>query len=94
MAAILMALSACAADGVAEPTASPTTATTPAQAPSSTTSADGGGEDTTPTVATAGPPLQVEGPAAPDFAFALADGSSFTLSDEQKPVYLVFWAEW
>jgi len=24
----------------------------------------------------------------------LDDGSEFTLSAEQKPVYLVFWAEW
>ena len=29
-----------------------------------------------------------------DFTFALADGSEFALSAEQKPVYLVFWAEW
>lgn len=35
-----------------------------------------------------------DGPPAPDFELALADGSTFVLSDEQKPVYLVFWAEW
>ncbi len=34
------------------------------------------------------------GPAAPDFELTLGDGSTFRLSDEQKPVYLVFWAEW
>ncbi len=33
-------------------------------------------------------------PRAIDFELALADGSTFRLSDEQKPVYLVFWAEW
>jgi hypothetical protein len=36
----------------------------------------------------------VDGPPAPDFSLALADGTDFTLSAEQKPVYMVFWAEW
>ncbi len=40
------------------------------------------------------PQTSVEGPPAPDFALALGDGGVFTLSEEQKPVYLVFWAEW
>jgi len=35
-----------------------------------------------------------EGPIAPDFTMALASGESFTLSNEQKPVYMIFWAEW
>ena len=35
-----------------------------------------------------------DGPPAPDFELALADGSTFALSAEQKPVYVVFWAEW
>jgi cytochrome oxidase Cu insertion factor (SCO1/SenC/PrrC family) len=35
-----------------------------------------------------------DGPAAADFTLALGDGSTFTLSEEQKPVYLIFWAEW
>ena len=34
------------------------------------------------------------GPPAPDFTLALGDGGEFTLSEEQKPVYMVFWAEW
>ena len=36
----------------------------------------------------------VDGPTAADFTLALGDGGEFTLSAEQKPVYLVFWAEW
>lgn len=32
--------------------------------------------------------------AAPDFTLPLADGTSFTLSEAGRPVYLVFWAEW
>lgn len=48
--------------------------------------------DTTSPSADGGP---IEGPAAPDFTLALGTGSNtFTLSDEAKPVYMVFWAEW
>ena len=32
--------------------------------------------------------------AAPDFSLALADGGTFGLRAESKPVYMVFWAEW
>ena len=39
-------------------------------------------------------PVVVDGPPAPDFSLALADGTDFTLSAEQKPVFMVFWAEW
>jgi len=37
---------------------------------------------------------EAAGPAAPDFDLELADGSTFTLSAAEKPVYMVFWAEW
>jgi len=33
-------------------------------------------------------------PAATDFSLTLGDGSIFRLSEERKPVYMVFWAEW
>lgn len=39
-------------------------------------------------------PVVVDGPPAPDFALALHDGLGFVLSEEEKPVYMVFWAEW
>ncbi|MDJ0664093.1 MAG: hypothetical protein QNJ75_06000 [Acidimicrobiia bacterium] len=35
-----------------------------------------------------------DGPPAPGFDLALADGSTFSLTAEQKPTYMVFWAEW
>jgi len=35
-----------------------------------------------------------DGPAAPDFELELSDGSTFVLSEAQKPIYMVFWAEW
>lgn len=31
---------------------------------------------------------------APDFSLVLADGETFRLAETDKPVYLVFWAEW
>lgn len=46
---------------------------------------------TTSSVTTSAP---IDGPPAPDFTLALGNGGEFTLSAEQKPVYLVFWAEW
>jgi hypothetical protein len=35
-----------------------------------------------------------DGPPAADFALSLAAGDTFQLSAEDKPIYLVFWAEW
>ena len=35
-----------------------------------------------------------EGDDAPDFTVELGEGGTFTLSEEQKPVYMIFWAEW
>ena len=91
-AAIVPALAACAADSTTQDVTVPTVTS---QVSSSTTGVAGGAETSTLITAVASDPsLQVDGPAAPDFTFALADGSSFSLSDEQKPVYLVFWAEW
>ena len=31
---------------------------------------------------------------APDFSLGLSDGSTFVLSQEVRPVFMVFWAEW
>lgn len=33
-------------------------------------------------------------PLAPDFTLELGDGGEYTLSEGERPVYLVFWAEW
>ena len=99
MTATLVALAACASNGDT-PGASDTVPTTSSETTSSsldappTTATVAGGEETSTTGESTNPPPQIEGPAAPDFTFALADGSTFSLSDEQKPVYLVFWAEW
>jgi hypothetical protein len=44
--------------------------------------------------ATTSVPAEPRGPIAPDFTLALGDGGVFTLSEGEKPVYMVFWAEW
>ena len=64
-----------------------------AQAPSGSgsDSSDAPGQDDSP--ATAAAP-SFDGPPAVDFELTLGDGSTFTLAAEQKPVYMVFWAEW
>ncbi len=38
--------------------------------------------------------VRPDGRDAPDFALALGQGGEFRLSDEERPVYMVFWAEW
>ena len=35
-----------------------------------------------------------EEPTAPDFTLALEPSGEFVLSQEVKPVYMIFWAEW
>ncbi len=50
---------------------------------------------TSTTLASEGPSTTDSGrPVAPDFTLELNDGGSYTLSEGEKPVYLVFWAEW
>jgi len=40
------------------------------------------------------PVIPPDGPPAPDFTMALADGGTFTLSEQSMPVYMIFWADW
>ena len=48
-----------------------------------------------PTSSSSSTSIVTEAPAtAPDFTLALGDGGTFVLSEEARPVYLVFWAEW
>lgn len=70
---------------------SPTTgATVPDTAAPGTTPEEG------PTTSPAPIPTTVppSGPLAPDFSLSLGDGTTFVLSEEARPVFLVFWAEW
>lgn len=77
------------------PTTAGTVASAPDQSDADTSAPETVGEsptgkrDDTTTVAPT-----VDGPAAPEFDLALADGTTFSLDTVDKPVYLVFWAEW
>lgn len=40
------------------------------------------------------PPTTEAADTAPDFTLELGNGGTFVLSEEARPVFLVFWAEW
>ncbi len=99
LAVVVVTSTACAAVGTSPGADSPalTAATVATVAP--VVDATVPPESTTepPVVTTEPPPVAVvppDGPPAPDFTLALGDGRSFTLSEETRPVYMVFWAEW
>lgn len=62
--------------------------TLPATVPEPPTAAESVAS-TTPTTTTT-----VPADALPDFALELGTGGTFVLSEEARPVFLVFWAEW
>ena len=64
------------------------------EAPGST-QATGAQSETTTTPSAEGPTTTASGrPVAPDFTLDLGTGGTYTLYEGEKPVYLVFWAEW
>lgn len=101
MAAVLvLVVAACGGDNsdaalpvtTTAPSVAATTGPTPATVP--------GAESGTATTAATGPSA-AERPApnpdrelAPDFTLNLGSGSTFVLSEETRPVFMVFWAEW
>lgn len=106
--ALLLVIGACGSGDGSD--AAGTTATTPAttagstvtepattNAPTTDAPETGSSETSAPAAtdpASSPDPSGVDGPDAPDFALALGDGSTYQLSDDVKPVYMVFWAEW
>lgn len=93
--AFVIVMAACAADGDGPTsTASATTTTneegTDAPAVVDTTVA---GSATTDGGSTK-PGIPANAPDAPDFVFTLGDGTDYHLGSDNKPVYLIFWAEW
>jgi hypothetical protein len=89
--------SALPADGSQTTQASQTTSTTPNSAVEttqpSTTRAAAGSDETLPE-AQERPAPDPDREIAPDFTLALGNGSTFVLSEETRPVFMVFWAEW
>ena len=89
---IVVLLAACSGASLAsvDTTESPVTTETPGN-----TAATQAEIDTTTNLASDGPSTTASGrPVAPDFTLELNDGGTYTLSEGEKPVYLVFWAEW
>jgi hypothetical protein len=71
------------------PTTEPAVSDPPSTEPSSDAPA------TTPPAATEAPRQRPEGPDAFDFALSLGGpGGTFSLAEETRPVFMVFWAEW
>ena len=74
-----------------------TPSTTESAPPADGSSSDAASTTTQQPTETQSPPATeppIDGPAAPLFELALHSGETFSLADELKPVYLVFWAEW
>jgi hypothetical protein len=93
--AMALVAAACGGDEATESVSSSSVATTAVTAttvPATETPGNDVATSTTAPPESAPPP--VDGPPAPDFMLALDDGSDFVLSAEQKPVYMIFWAEW
>jgi len=97
--AVLMVAAACSSTDDAAPTTdvapvadAATTAATAAPAEDSNATRDSMGDSGASLVPNQ--TIAPEGPDAPDFTMALGDGGSFTLSEEAKPVYMIFWADW
>ncbi len=103
-ATVVLALLTSACGGGAAPSTAPpasgvtsTTPTEPAQQPTvqPTPAASPLPEDTTSTSITSTTAADFDGPQAPDFTMVLENRTAeFHLSAENKPVYMVFWAEW
>jgi hypothetical protein len=100
LAALALVASACAGSTVEESFSTVAGDETPATTPSSAAVSE---DPTDPTSSTSpadgdvaaeeAKPLP-EGPTAPDFTLALEPSGEFVLSQEVKPVYMIFWAEW
>jgi hypothetical protein len=97
--AVLTVAAACSSTDDAAPTTeiapaadAATTATTAAPAEDSNATRDSMGDSGASLVPNQ--TIAPEGPEAPDFTMALADGDTFTLSEQSLPVYMIFWADW
>ncbi len=77
-------------------TAASAVAATDSTGPATTSSGGGSGtiEATTPASPGERPAPNPDREIAPDFTLNLGSGSTFVLSEETRPVFMVFWAEW
>ena len=100
--ALVLLVSACGGSGDAT---APSTTGSSAEPVTTVADSDGGDamveatESTAATVAEssttdAAETATVAGPPAPEFVLTLDGGTTFALAGAEKPVYMVFWAEW
>jgi len=89
---LMLVAAACGGSGATVATTG-TPSTTSASTGPATTSAPGSTENPGTTTATT-QALRAEGLVAPSFVTTLSDGSQFNMGEHDRPVYLVFWAEW
>lgn len=100
--ASVLVLAACASDGSGDGAPGAGVGASGAEGPVSDGTGETSGDDTSADEDAPGQgggsadedPPALDGPAAPDFTLALADGSEFVLSAEQRATFLIFWAEW
>ena len=92
-AAVLALTLVAACGGTPTATTGEATTTTSVTAPASTASTVVTTSSPT-TVTGEAPPTTPGGDPAPEFSLQLGDGSTFMLSSEQRPLFMVFWAEW
>ena len=76
------------------PAVTSTTAGSETAAPATETTAAPDSTENPDTTTTTTEALRAEAPVAPAFVTTLSDGSQFDMSAHDRPVYLVFWAEW
>lgn len=97
LSASLLIAAACGDSPATNPTVAPTTSvvTSPTTtSPVVTPTLPGSPPTTAASTTTTSTRPRPDGDAAPDFTLALGEGGSFTLSEETRPVFLLFWAEW
>lgn len=90
LAAVAFTIVGCSGDVATE-------TTTASEASPTSISSDTPTSTESPSTTIAGPQTTVtisDRPLAPEFTLELGEGGEYTLSEGEKPVYLVFWAEW
>lgn len=90
----ILALAACSSGAGSTSTTGDTTPATSVANDTETTAMTTDPVETTTTSAAGNTRADSDRPLAPDFTLELGEGGSYTLSEEARPVYLVFWAEW
>lgn len=90
----LILLAACGGAPAATTVTTAAPATTAAVTTTAPTAPTSSATTVAPVATTTVPRIRPDGRDAPDFTLALGEGGTFTLSEDHRPVFLLFWAEW